>query len=148
VSRHRHSVPLATAFQWFLLQGALAILLVGVVLPIGLILIFLTIRGNSPVEAVRHGELLLAGGNAVFMGCICLVSSRTDNAMAVGTVSLMAMGGLVVPSYAAWAYVSVATLAHDHYSRAAVLVISVVMFVMCVNVAWFLVRLAYRPAEA
>jgi hypothetical protein len=95
--------------QAMMLHAVLPIVMVGVVLPVGLVALFLAIDGAPVSGAVDRGELFLAGANAAFTGCLVLVASRPDKALNASILSLMASVFVVLPGYAAWAYVSVAS---------------------------------------
>lgn len=104
--------------QALALQAIVPILLIGVVLPIGLVALLLLIDGASLSGAVDHGELFLAGGNAAFIACLLLMSARPDRAMGVFVVCQLAFVLVVLPSYAAWAHVTALSAQHDDYSEA------------------------------
>ncbi len=134
-----------TSLQSFMLQGVLSIVLIGIALPIGLVLLFLAFQEAALSDAIRHGELFLSGGNAAFMGCVVLVASRQDAAINAAIASLATIAALVVPSYAAWAYLAVQTLVGESYSTSVVIASSAIWAGVCVLTALVMVRIAYYP---
>lgn len=111
-----HSASLSR-MQSFLLQGLLPIVVVGTLLPLGLVAMLLSLKEASPSDAVSHGELYLAGGNAAFMGCVSLTASRHDKGLNAAICALFTVVVVVLPCYAAWAYMSVQTITNDTFSR-------------------------------
>lgn len=99
--------------EMFASQGVLAIVVLGALLPVGLTMEFFILAGADTGRAVQHGELFLAAGSSVFLGCIVLVTSRTDRAPAVGLVSFFALAAFVIPCYGAWAVLNVRTELQD-----------------------------------
>lgn len=105
-----------TRWQALALQAVLPILLMGVVLPIGLVALLLEIEGAPISDAVDRGELFLAGGNAAFTGCLVLISARPDKAVFASICTSFASIGVVLPCYAAWALITTAGARHADYS--------------------------------
>jgi hypothetical protein len=97
-----------TRLQAILLQAVLPIFLIGIALPIGLVALVLWLDGASASEAIDHGELFIAGGNAAFTGCLVLVSARPDKALGASIVSMFVCTVVVIPCYVAWALISTA----------------------------------------
>lgn len=93
--------------QSFLVQGVLAIVVIGAVLPVGLVAQFLVFAGQPASGAVEHGELYLAAGNAVFLGCVLLATSDAHNGAGATIASLFALATFVLPCYGAWAFINV-----------------------------------------
>lgn len=102
--------------QAMLLQGVLPIVLVALVLPLGLTACFLAVKGAPVEDAMRHGELFLAGGNAAFTGCVVLLAARPDKALNAAIASLFSLVLLVVPCYGIWAFISVQALTKQSYA--------------------------------
>jgi hypothetical protein len=149
-TRHRKPAPSPQApslLQIILLNWMLPVVIVGVALPIVLVMGFLIGAGGSAGEAVNHGELFLAGGNAVVSGCVVLLSSRYDRLMDATIASLIVILILVVPAYAFWAYLTTEALQKNHYNEhIASQGGGVAALVGCI-VAFVFVRLSYRSTN-
>lgn len=102
--------------QWLLLQGVLPIVIVGVALPVGLVALFLAVKGASASGAIKHGELYLSGGNAAFTGCVALFSGRRGDRASVAIATLYVLMVVVVPCYATWAFFATQTALGETYS--------------------------------
>jgi hypothetical protein len=107
-----------TQSQGMMLRGVIPILLVGVLLPLGLILGFLVLREAPLRGAVENGELFLAAANTAFAGCVVLVSSRTDKLLSSMITSFVTVAFIVVPCYAFWAGLTVQEVTHGRFSSA------------------------------
>lgn len=103
--------------QVFLLQALFPILIVGVVLPVGLVAIFLALSEAAIGEAVSHGELWLGAGNAGLIGCLSLIASRHDAGLNAAITTLYTMAIVVIPCYAFWAGFSVRVIEGEAYSK-------------------------------
>lgn len=131
--------------QAILLQGVLPVL-VAVVVPIGLTAFFLGLKGMSLREAIDHGELFLAGGNAAFAGCVVLIAGRPDEAINAAIAAIFALVLVVLPCYGLWAYVSVGSLAGETFVKSFVEIAGGMWAVAGVAVSLAFVRYTYRPA--
>jgi hypothetical protein len=98
-------------------QAVLPICLIGIVLPLGLPALVLGISEVSLSRAVDHGELYLVGANTAFASCLVLASNRTDRAMRVFILAVVAGTMVVGPCYLAWALITTASARSAHYSN-------------------------------
>lgn len=137
---HRSRV---TTVQYLLVQGVVSVLAISVLLPVGLVVLFLALRGRPVGGAIEHGELFLAGGNAAFVGAVGLFTARLEAGLNAAVAALLAIAFLVIPSYAAWAYLAVSALVGDSYSHAVAVASSAVAASVCVVTALILVRASY-----
>jgi len=129
-----------------MLQGVIPVILVGIVLPIGLIALALAIE-DAPIRgAVDHGALFLAAGNAGFIGCVSLIASRVDRAVNAMIASIVVLVLIVVPAYACWAILTVRSLLEMEYSEFLAVGVGGAFAVLAIVVALVFVRLSYRPA--
>jgi uncharacterized membrane protein YidH (DUF202 family) len=127
-----------------MLVGVIPVVLVGVVLPLGLIAGFLALDEGSPMEAVTHGELFLTAGNAAVTGCVALVSARHDRLINATIASFVVLLGIVLPCYGAWAFLAVQELQDRAYSEALAVIGGAGMTIAAVSVALVFVRLTCR----
>jgi hypothetical protein len=134
--------------QAMMLHAIIPIVLVGVVLPVGLVALFLAIDDQPISGAIDRGELFLAGGNAAFTGCLVLVAARPDRAVTASIVSLITSMFVVLPCYAAWAYVSVASHQDADYSVEMVIDWSVAAAIVGVTLALGLAAYAFLSESA
>lgn len=134
-----------SAGQALLLQGVIPIVLVGIVLPIGLIACFLGLEESPLQGAVKHGELFLAAGNAAFTGCVVLVAARSDIIINAVIASFVVLITIVVPGYACWALLTVQGLLAKPYSESLAIFGGGFFVVIASVVALTFVKLAYRP---
>lgn len=91
--------------SWFVVQGVLPIIVAGLVLPIGLVALFLAATGDSPSPAVSRGELFLAGGTAGFIGALVFATARQSTGRSVAVFTVLVLW--VLPTYALWAFMAV-----------------------------------------
>jgi hypothetical protein len=131
--------------QAMMLQGVIPIVLVGVLLPVGLIACFLALENGSVRGAVEHGELFLAAGNSAFTGCVVLVASRTDQVLNATIASLVVLVLIVLPAYACWGLLTVQELLDKHYSTSLATVGGGSFAVLAIVVALVFVWLSHRP---
>jgi fumarate reductase subunit D len=89
-----------TRAQLFLLQGVFAILVIGVLLPLGLLALFLMVNGASLSSAVDRGELYLAGGTASFAASVGFVAARQHQPFGSLLSLLFVVAFVVLPCYA------------------------------------------------
>jgi len=135
-----------TRWQHVLLQGALPILIIGAVLPLGLIALFRATLGSSLAGTIEHGELYLAGGNAAFTGCLVFASSRTDIPTTVVASVLPALALLTLPCYALWALLTVLTMRGTDYSSSIATAGGAYAASLCVLVGLVFVYFSHRPS--
>lgn len=108
--------PFLTRWQAMALQGVISVLLVGLLLPVGLIAGMLALR-ESPVRgAIEHGELFLVAANVAIAGSLLLVSSTTDHVLWRIIGALIAVLLVVMPAYLFWASVTIQVLLGQQYS--------------------------------
>ncbi|HUB73392.1 MAG TPA: hypothetical protein VL979_05065 [Solirubrobacteraceae bacterium] len=143
-----HAQTELTYKQAILVQGVLPVLIVSVVLPLGLVALFLATASASLRLAVSHGELLLAGGNSSFAGCIVLIAARPDRPITAAIVCTFALIVLVLPSYGLWAYVTVDTLTGRMYATAIAGLAGAAWAVAGIVVSMTMVRYAYQPIKS
>ena len=91
--------------SWFVVQGVLPIVVAGLVLPIGLVALFLAATGDSASPAVSRGELFLAGGTAGFIGALVFATARQTAGRSVAVFTVLVLW--VLPTYALWAFMAV-----------------------------------------
>ncbi|MBK5220040.1 MAG: hypothetical protein JJE35_09690 [Thermoleophilia bacterium] len=139
--------PKLTRGQNLMLQAVLPILLIGIILPIGLVVLLLWIDGSELSEAVDRGELFLAGGNAAFTGCLILLAARPDKAVGASISSMVVVIMVVLPCYVAWAHISTASARHAEYATSSALEGGVVAAAVGILLAAVLVLVAFfsRP---
>jgi hypothetical protein len=101
--------------QNFLLQGLLVIVVIGALLPVGIFIEYLALADQPTKLAVEHGELFLAAGSAVLLGCIALLTSRFDPRVVIA--SLFAVATFVVPCYVAWAEICGRAAMHEKVAQ-------------------------------
>jgi len=106
-----------TRTQSFFLQGVFSAVIVGIALPVGLTAAFLLAQDESAGDAIRHGELFFAGGNAGMVGCISLMAARQAQGLNAAIVGLMASVAFVGPCYAFAAYFSAQAISHHEFSE-------------------------------
>lgn len=136
-----------TRLQSFLLQGALPILIIGVLLPLGLIGLFRAAFGSPIVGTIEHGELYLSGGNAAFTGCLVFASSRIDIPAKVAMTVLPTLILLTLPCYALWALLSVLTSRGQKYSLAIATTGGAYAAGVCIVVGLIFVYFSHRAAD-
>lgn len=105
-----------TPSQAMMLHGIIPIVLVGYILPVGLIAGFLAMRQAPLVGAIEHGELFLVAANTAFAGSVVLVSSRPDRLLTSVIVTFVTVVFIVVPGYAFWAGLTTQALTHESFS--------------------------------
>lgn len=110
------SNPRLTRWQELMLQAVLPIFVFGIVLPVGLVSLLLWIDGERVSDAVTGSELFLAGGNSAFTGCLVLLLARPDKVIGASISYFFVSLVVVLPCYAAWAYISTAQVRHADYS--------------------------------
>ncbi len=106
-----------TRSQFFALNWGLAVVLVGMILPLGFTALFLAGSSGALNNVVRHGELFLVAGNAVVAASAVLLSSRVDEPVSVSIVSLFSNLTVTAPSYGIWAYLSTQSILGRQYSE-------------------------------
>lgn len=136
--------PLSLA-QMMILQGLIPIVLVGFLLPIGLVAAALAIESAPIHSAVDHGELFLAGANAGFIGSITLVVSRTDQTVNSMITAFLVLIVVTFPGYFAWALLSVHALVGKEYPDVWPVEVGGTWAFVGVLVGMALVKLSYRP---
>lgn len=99
-----------TRGQFFVLNWVIAVVVAGMVLPLGFIALFLAGAGKPIGEVISHGELFLVAGNSVVASAAVLVSSRVDQAVSAAVACLCSILTVGAPSYAIWAYLSTQSL--------------------------------------
>lgn len=128
-----------------MLQGVVAILLVGLLLPIGLIAGMLALR-DSPVRgAIEHGELFLIAANVAVAGSLLLVTSRTDHLLWMVIVALLVLLAVVLPCYVFWATATVQVLLGQEYSSHFAIVVGGVYAVLAILLALTFAWVSYQP---
>lgn len=133
--------------QTMVLQGAIPIVVVGVLVPVGLVALFLALDAAPLARAVEHGELFLAAANSAFTGCVSLVAARRDKVLNATIASFVVLLMIVLPCYAAWAFLTVEELQGRQYSHALAVVGGGGMTIAAVIVALSFVALTYsKPA--
>jgi len=139
-------------WQVFALQVFIPIALIGLVLPIGLPAFVLQLD-NAPFEdAIKHGELFLAGGNMAFTSCLVALSLRPDRAMTVSILNSVVYIGVVMPCYFGWVHIATASV-RDTHSKSAEAAILWGLMGLAAGVIVTVVLVAYafvptRPTEA
>jgi hypothetical protein len=134
--------------QAFMLQGVFAAVVVGACLPIGLVVMFLAIRTSPLSNAVQHGELYLAGGNAAVVGCVSLMAARPENPANAAISALFVVTLIVGPCYAFAAYFSVQGIVHQTVSHGVAVAGGVVAAFVGVCVALVFVWLGVYRRDA
>ena len=129
-----------------LLLGVFPVILIGIGLPVGLVALLLMLKGAPVSQAVDQGELFLSGGNAAVTGCVVLVAARPERAVNAAISSLFILVLVVLPSYAAWAYIVVENPSTLERTMDIVLKGGLGMAVVGVALALTLVRIAYSDA--
>jgi hypothetical protein len=139
------SSPSLSLAQTMLLQGVIPIVLVGFVLPIGLIGLALALEEAPVSGAIDHGELFLSAANAGFIGCIALVASRTDEAINAMIAAIVVLVLVILPGYVGWALISVQGVLGRQYSNLWPIAMGGSWALIGTAVGLTLVRLSYRP---
>ena len=136
-----------TRLQTFWLQGVLPILMIGILLPLGLIALFRAALGSSMLGTIEHGELYLAGGNAAFTGCLVFASSRVDIPAKVAIGVLPALVLLTLPCYALWALLTVLTMRGEKYSSTIATTGGGYAAGLCIVIGLVFVYYSHRPED-
>lgn len=100
----------------FVLNWCIAILIVGVVLPLLMVAGALAVFESAVEGAISHGELFLAGGNATVTSSAVLMATRYDRPVNAAAAALAALLLIGVPSYGFWALLSAQVLLNRPYS--------------------------------
>jgi FlaA1/EpsC-like NDP-sugar epimerase len=130
-----------TTGQTMLLVGVIPIVIVGVLLPVGLIAAGLALSDGSAFDAIKHGELFLAAANAALAGCVALGAARTDRLALAVILAFLALLVIVIPSYVLWAILTVKELRNESYSESIAVVGGGGMTLAAIVVALGFVRL-------
>jgi hypothetical protein len=128
------------------LVGVIPVLVVGVLVPLGLIAGFLALDETSAIDAVTHGELFLAGGNAAVTGCVALVATRHDNLLWATIAAFGVLLAIVLPCYGFWAFLTVQEMQDNDYSESLAVIGGGGFALVAVSVAMAFVRLTYRSS--
>jgi hypothetical protein len=102
--------------QFVLLNWCVAVLVVGVLLPLGMVAIFLEASSGSIGTTVEHGELFLVSGNATVTASTVLLATRLDQLLDAVIASFCAILLIAVPSYGIWAYMTTQSLLGGSYN--------------------------------
>jgi hypothetical protein len=139
--------PTPTLMQTMMLHGVIPVLLVGLLLPLGLVGLFLAADNGEAGAAIKHGELFLAAGNAAFTGCVVLVSSRLDQLLNAVIASLVVLVLIVVPAYGCWSFLTAQQLLQKPGSENLAIVGGGCFALVAIAVALVFVRLSYTPTQ-
>jgi hypothetical protein len=132
-------------WQTMLLHGGIPIVIVGIVLPLGLIAFFLAMQ-NEPIKgAVEHGELFLSAANAGFTGCLVLLVSRADESVNALIAALVALLLIMLPAFTCWAFLTAQGILDKDYSEQFAIIGGGSYALLATVVALVFVRLSYNP---
>ncbi len=106
-----------TRLQAFIINWFIATFLIGVAVPIGITVLFYVGLGAGGAEAVTHGELFLAAGNAVVASACVLLASGREQMLWPAIACLVVFIMIAVPGYALWALFATRSTLGETYNQ-------------------------------